>query len=566
MKGTATRTHLALLLALAGTAACNGQIGDGAGATSNTNTGSGGSEPIPPADADVGRVSIHRLNNLEYDNTIRDLLGVTSSARTTFISDEKGDFDNNADEFTVSDARYEQYYDSANTIATAAFADPTIASRILTCTQADTAAEDSTCTRTIISQFGARAWRRPLTTAEVDRLVKLASDARAATATFRESIQQVVTTMLASPDFLYRIEADPNPASPARHALGPYELATRLSYLTWSSMPDARLFQLAASGDILKDDVLTAELDRGLADAKATFTSSFAGQWLGMRDLLSHQVEATAYPTWDDSIRLAMAGEGLAYFGDFLANDRDFSTFFTTDMNFVNAPLAKLYGIPNVTGDSLVKVTDTNDARRGFLGLGTFLTVSSFSYRTSPTLRGRWVLMNLMCQTINKPNNVDIPKIDSDNASDPNAQDLNVAAKLAAHRDNPTCSPCHNILDPIGLGLESYDAIGAFRTAYPNGDPVMTAGTLPSGQSFSGIQELSGILAQDPRFLDCAAQKTLTYALGRAMTTADDPFLKQIRWLWTHGGTSFRALLKAVVLNDTFRYRRGEGPASDTSM
>jgi hypothetical protein len=569
MKGQLAARPLALALALA-MGACNGQIGVVPGETPKPNpTPSPGPAPNPnvtpgpapvvPADADVGRVSIHRLNNLEYDNTIRDLLGVTSKARATFISDEKGEFDNDADLFTVSDARYEEYYNAAEAIAGEAFADPRLAARIVTCTQAETAPADSPCTREIIGRFGMRAWRRPLEAPEIEKLVKVAGDARALGATFTESIQQLVTVMLAVPQFLYRVELDANPASLARHPLGPYELASRLSYWLWSSMPDDRLFALAATGALASDEGVAAEIDRELADPKgAAFTESFAGQWLGIRDLLAHQVEPTAYPDWDEPLRQAMAKEGLAYFDDFLTSDRSFADFLTADFNYVNARLARHYGLPAVAGDALVKVTSTTDRRQGFLGLGAFLTTSSYAYRTAPTLRGRWVLLNLMCETIEKPANVKIPSLDSEKASDPAAQNLNVAARLAEHRDNPMCSGCHNVLDPIGLGLEDFDAIGRARTAYPNGDPVVVGGTLPGGKTFSGLVELSNILSQDRHLTDCASQKLMTYALGRSLGAADQPYLDQIRFRWKTNGTSLRALVKAVAQSDAFRNRRGE--------
>jgi hypothetical protein len=564
MMRTKTLRRATLALCLVG-GACSGQVGDGGQATGGTSGSAGaagakglGGEPVIPLDADVGRVGPHRLNNLEYDNTIRDLLGVTSSARATFISDEKSDFDNNADALAINDARYEQYYDAAAAIAAQAFADPVAKAKILTCTQAETAPADGACTRDIIAKFGRRAWRRPLEAAEVDRLVKVAADARASTATFQESIQQLVTVMLAVPQFLYRMEFDPDPTSGAKHPVGNYELATRLSYLAWSSMPDERLFSLAASGDIQKPEVLDAEVDRLLADPKSTFTETFAGQWLGIRSFLAHQVEKTAFPEWDEPLRQAMAKEGLAYFDEFLKTDRTLDDFFTADFNFVNARLARHYGMANVTGDALMRISDTGDARRGFLGLGAFLTNSSFSYRTAPTLRGQWVLHNLMCETIEKPNRPDIPKIDSDNPADPNAQNLNVAMRLAAHRDNPDCSGCHAVLDPIGLGLETFDAIGRYRTAYPNGDAVVSSGELPGGKKFSGLNELAGIVAQDPHFGDCATQKLFMFSLGRSIVPADQPFLDQIHWRFQSGGGNVRALLKAVVRSDTFRFRRGE--------
>jgi hypothetical protein len=514
-------------------------------------------EPVPPADADVGRVDMHRLNNLEYDNTIRDLLGVTSTARATFLPDEKGiAFDNDAESLIVTDVRYEQYYAAADAVATQAFADTAARARILTCAPAS--ASDTACTKQIITRFGQRAWRRPLETAEVDRLVRVAADAVAEGEDFAGSIRQIVTVMLAVPQFLYRIELDPTPPSLARHALTPYELASRLSYLLWSTMPDDALFSRAASGELLRDDVLASEVDRLLADGKShSFTESFAGEWLGVGDAVAHQVEPTAFRDFDAQLQKALVAEALAYFQHFVTTDRDMGTFFTSELNFVNARLARHYDLPAVTGDALVMVEDASDERQGFMGLGAFLMQSSFSYRTAPTLRGRWVLENLLCTTIPPPN-FEVPKLDNEMASDPKSQELNVAARLAEHRNNMNCNGCHKVLDPIGIGLENFDGVGRYRTTYTNGDAIDASGVMPSGEKFNGLKQLNQIVAKDARFFTCASSKALNYALGRNLTPADAPFLDQILYRWRHRGTSVRALLKAVVASDTFRYRRGE--------
>jgi hypothetical protein len=514
-------------------------------------------EPVPPADADVGRVGLHRLNNLEYDNTVRDLLGVTSMARATFVSDESGiAFDNDADSLIVTDVRYEQYFAAADAIATQAFADAAARVRILTCAPASPT--DTACTRQIITRFGLRAWRRPLEPAEIDRLARVAADAVLLGEDFAGSIRQVVTVMLAVPQFLFRIESDPTPASLARHPITSYELASRLSYLMWSTMPDDALFARAASGDLLRADVLAAEVDRLLADGKsASLTESFAGQWLGVRNAASHQVEPTAFRDFDAPLQRAMVAEAYAYFQHFVSTDRDLGTFFTSELNFVNARLARHYGMPAVAGDALVKVEDATDERQGFMGLGAFLMQSSYSYRTTPTLRGRWVQENLLCTKIPVPD-FEVPKLDNEMPTDPTSQDLNVAARLAEHRNNDKCRGCHMILDPIGIGLETFDAVGSYRTKYANGDAVDASGTMPTGQTFNGLKELNQIVSKDARFLNCASSKMLNYALGRNLTPADGPFLDQIRYRWRQGGTSVRALLKAVVASDSFRYRRGE--------
>ncbi|HVZ74023.1 MAG TPA: DUF1592 domain-containing protein [Polyangia bacterium] len=577
-----------LAAASLGFAACNGDIGEGGMSPGGPSSGNGGTTgggatgggPVstgnpPPVGGntgaggtvalDSGRVSIDRLNNLEYDNTMRDLVGFTGNlAQSTFQPDEKGDFDNTADAFTINDARYEQYFNTADTIGEAVFADATLKAKILTCAPAAPVSTDA-CTRTIITNFGLKAWRRPLATAEVDRLVTLANEAATLGETPENSIKHVVKTLLASPQFLYRIEYDSNPASLTAHSLTPYELATRLSYLIWSSMPDDTLFQLAGSGQIVNDTNLTGQVDRMLADAKgATFTSSFAGQWLGARDMQSHQVEPTAFPKFDDALRAAMITEELDYFNEFLIGSQSFQKFFTYDVNFINTRLATHYGmtLPPGTGTGTAKVNNTADTRVGFMGLGSFLTFTSFSYRTAPTLRGKWVLLNLLCQTIpNPPANV--PKLDAGGATDPGLQSQNVRVRLAAHRAAADCATCHATLDPIGLGLENFDAIGAYRTKYENGDTIDSSGVLPppGNETFSTVAQLANILSAGThlqQLTDCASEKMMTYALARSLTDADDPYLTQIRTTWAGQGYSLRPLLKDIVLNDTFRFRRGE--------
>src|SRR5450432_4020450 len=406
-----------------GVMACNGAIsGEGEPATGGGTTGAAGSgsNPTgvstgaggtsvsmpPPTGAggaggagvlDVGRISIHRLNNLEYDNTIHDLLGANGMAQATFQADEEGEFDNDADAFTINDARYEQYFNSADTIGEAVFADTTATGLRQTyvyglvtppCTPSAT---DPACSSKIISAFAQKAWRRPLSTTDLAGLVKLATDAVTLGETADGSIKQVVKTLLASPQFLYRIEFDANPASLTKHALDPYELATRLSYLGWSSMPDKALFDLAATGQIGNDTILTAQIDRMLADPKgANFTNSFAGQWLGARTMQSHQVEPTAFTSFDEPLRAAFVQEELMYFDEFLTGSLPMTKFFTTQENFVNTRLAKHYGFPAVAATAgFQKVTNGDPNRVGFMGLGSFLTLSSYSYRTAPTLRGR---------------------------------------------------------------------------------------------------------------------------------------------------------------------------------
>jgi hypothetical protein len=564
-----------------GAAACNGAIsgvpgetptgvaGGGGPAGSGGTGGPGGAGGT--AAPDVGRIAAHRLNSFEYDNTVRDLLGVDGMAQKTFQTDESGEFDNDADQFKINDARFEQYFANADTLGEEVFADTAPMGLRqtyvygLVSPACVPSATDTTCTSKIIAAFAQKAWRQPLSTDDLKGLVKLATDAVGLGETADGGIKQVVKTLLASPRFLYRIESDPNPSSMEAHALDPYELATRLSYLIWSSMPDKTLFDLAASKQLSGDAVLSQQLDRMLADPKsAAFTQSFAGQWLGGRSMQAHQVEPSAFPTFDEPLRAAFVQEQLMYFDEFLHGPLPMTKFFTTQENFVNTRLAKHYGLPAVTANGFQKVTAGDPNRVGFLGLGGFLTLTSYSYRTAPTLRGRWVLQNLLCQNIPPPA-VPPPALDDPTKpkTDPGLQQENVRERLEMHRKSLDCASCHNTLDPIGIGLENFDAVGAYRTKYsPTATTTIDAsGVLPTGETFTSVASLAALLSTDTqikKLTDCSARKMMTYALSRALTPSDSPYLNQIRAAWSTQGWGLKALMNNVVLNDTFRYRRGE--------
>jgi len=573
--------------------ACTGSIGpggvSGSGSGSGT-TGSSGSTgtmnpPPPPAGQDPGTLPIHRLNALEYDNTINDLLGLSQNlARTSFLPDQSGVFDNEADVFTMTDPEFSQYFGAARVLSGQVFADAKLAGKILN------GCADNSCLQNVITNFGLRAYRRPLTPEEITRSVNLAAYAVAQGADFSTSVNQVVRMMLSSIPFLYRVELDPNPMDTKPHPVGDYEMASRLSYLLWSSMPDAALFADAAAGKLATADTraLVAQVDRMLADPKSgNFISSFAGQWLRVRDLGSHQVEPTAFKSWSEPIRNAMMQEAFLYFNEFVVGNLPWTQFLTAPVNFVNGPLAAFYGAKNisVTQATTTKVTNMDPKRVGFMGLAGFLTETSFSYRTTPTLRGKRVLVNLLCENIPDPP-PNIPKLDPVGTvpTDVMAQSENVAVRLAQHRDpikHPDCYGCHKRLDPVGLGLENFDGIGAYRTKYGDGTAIDPAGVLPEGSSFTSVAELAKLLSTgDPTATDpanggrlqeltsCASKQLLNYALSRPLLTSatvvapavptDDPYVKQVQDSWANDGTwSIKALLRAIILNDTFRFRHG---------
>ena len=568
------KLEVGALVVVLSASACTGHVSDlpserggpSGGVTSGGGAGSGG---VASRGTDPGTVGIHRLNAFEYDNTINELLGLSQSlAQTTFIPDETGTngFDNEADALTMTDPELQQYFNAADALTEQAFSDPALAAKIVTCTP--TGATDATCLGTVIDTFGLRAYRRPLTTDEVTRFQALAADAVTNGQDFNGQVKQIVKMMLSSIPFLYRVELDATPASTAAHPVSAYELATRLSYLVWSSMPDAQLFADAQSGALTTDATLQQETARMLQDPRAAaFTASFAGQWLGLRTLAAHQIEPTAFPKWNEPLRQAMIQEVQLYFGEFLNGDLPWTQFLTAPVNFVNGPLAALYGAKNIpaTQTALTKVMNLDPNRVGFMGLGAFLTQSSYSYRTVPTLRGKWVYENLLGESIPAPP-AGIPPLDPAQtaATDSMTQDENVRARLLAHRADATCAACHNMLDPIGLGLENFDGIGAYRATYGNGQAIDASGMLPDGTTFNGLAQLSGILSQGARqteMLSFVVHQLMTYALSRPLDLsangADLPYLTALQQQWAGQGYSFKALLQDVVLSETFRSRHG---------
>lgn len=510
------------------------------------------------AEIDPGRVVIHRLNNTEYNNTVRDLLGTSLAPASDFLAEEGNLFDNNASSLGMTTSQYEAYLQAAEDLMEDALADSEVLARFLTCTPKVAA---DPCARQIIETFGMRIYRRPLEAEEVQRAMGVYDEDLARFGDGTESIALSLQAMLSAAKFLYRIEYDPDPTSLEPHGLSPYELASRLSYLLWSSMPDDALFELAASGELADPAVLETTVDLLLSDEKSkAFVEGFSGQWLDTRNLVTHSVTAEIFSTYTVSLADAMMAESNLWFEEFLQQDHPVSDWFTADFNYVNDELAAHYGMtPPGSGTELVRVEVATDQRQGFLGLASFLTQSSMPSRTSPTLRGFWVLEELLCEHVPPPPGV-IPDLESsaDPTEDTPVGAENVRERLAQHRSDPGCATCHKLFDPIGLGLEEYDGIGRLRESYGNGDSIDPAGVLPDGTVFSGANELGAILGNDPRFRECLAKKLYSYALGREVESFDDPSLAHVQDGWEERDPSLRSLLKEIVLSEAFRFRRGE--------
>jgi hypothetical protein len=396
-----------------------------------------------------------------------------------------------------------------------------------------------------------------LTPAEIDALIEVPRASLAAGEGIEDASQLMLRTMLLSPHFVFRVEVDPDPSSATPHALSDHELASRLSYFIWSSMPDDELLDLADAGMLQDPDTLRAQVQRMLENDKAeALLSNFAGQWLFIRALEDHEPDYAAFPTFDDGLRAAMRTEAEMYFREFLFGDETMDRLLTADFTFVNDRLAGHYDLPSAAsaGAEFERVSLAGSERAGLLTQGALLTVTSYPTRTSPVKRGKWVLQQLLCSPPPAPP----PGVEGLTQEEMPTGSLR--ERMEQHRSNPVCASCHALMDPIGFGMENYDGIGAYRVS-DQGFDVDPSGTLPDGTGFSGALELAGLLAADNRLPRCMAQQLFTYALGRGTQPYDSDDLDSVTQAFVSGGYHFRQLVELIVLSDAFRMRRGESPA-----
>lgn len=414
---------------------------------------------------------------------------------------------------------------------------------------------DTPRARAVVAAFASRAYRRPATDAQIASLMKVYSSQRKAGAAWEPAVRTALTAALVSPHFLFRSLAGPTkaatPGSGSRYVLDGYELASRLSYFLYSSMPDEPLLAAAANGSLLTDQGLASQVRRMLADPRSNaFVENFAGQWLQLRTLDTLAIDRTAFPEYTDDLRAAMTTEATLFFADVLRTDRSVLDFLDSRDTFVNGKLASFYGLPEVRSTEFRRVKLPADSHRGgVLTMGAVLTLTSNTTRTSPVKRGLFVL-DQMLGAPPPPPPADIPPLEQSVASNP---DATVRERLAAHVANQTCASCHNRLDPLGLAFENFDAIGRWRTT-ENGRPVDASGTLPGGTSINGAAELKAILlSRADQFIEALSAKVLTYAVGRGPEPFDRPAIRRIATRTRAGNDRFSALIESVVLSDTFR-------------
>lgn len=489
-------------------------------------------------------VPIRRLSAAEYDNTVRDLVGTNISFSATFPAETDERATNVAADLTTSPALEAAYDAAAERLASVAVDNP----KIVTCDPA--VIGHVACATDILSRFAMKAWRRPITREELDVLVSAVRDAEAAGASFTTALQTAVKATLVSVSFLFHVESDSDSSSSVPHALSEYELASRLSYFLWSTMPDDVLFAYANAGRLSEAATFEREVARMLADPRATaLAQDFASAWL-LRTFPDATPDPGLFPTFDDDLRASMTAETQAMLATFLFDDRSFLDIVDAPFTFLDGRLADYYGVPGITGTRLVQIPVWPGTHRGgLLTQGSVLTMTAKSTRTSPDRRGEWVLAELLCAP-NPPSPATDPALPSD------ASAAATRESLREMGTSGTCATCHAAMDPFGFTLEHYNAIGRWRDT-DQGAPIDATGTLPAGTTVDGAAALAATIKADARFPACATQKLFTYALGRAPTTYDEPALAALLATFVQGGHRMRDLVLALVHADAFRTRHG---------
>lgn len=516
----------------------------------------GGTGVVPTTVLDPGRVVLRRLNRAEYDNTMRDLLGSTANlARTTpFAADDVDEgFDTVGETLVMSLLLTEQMDQAASALVTELLARPAgdlWRTKILTCEP--NAQTFDACVSQILTSFMSQAYRRPVTAEEVDSRVTLAKTALESSGDPLIGLGAALKSVLLSPHFLYRVELGA-PNSPLATPLSDYELASRLSYFLWASMPDEALFAAAEAGELsAAGPGLSAQVDRMLADPKSQgLIESFAGQWLSTREAASFVADESVFPDYDDELRLSLAQETNLFFQALINEAQPLSALLLADFSFVNDRLARHYGLPSPAGnDSFERVSLSGTSRLGVLTHASLLSTTSYAHRTSPVKRAEWILERLLCESPPPPPPL-IPALKEELPPG-----LTLRQEFEAHRADPSCAGCHKIMDPIGFSLENFDAVGAYRTV-DNGGAVDASGQLADGTPLAGHEDLAHAIANDADYAICVAKHLLTFAVGRSFSA------KEAKAYAAGVGVpmkdaSWPEFITAVVQSEAFRTRRGD--------
>jgi hypothetical protein len=428
--------------------------------------------------------------------------------------------------------------------------------RILTCHPAASAtgaaADEAACAKKILATLARRAYRQPVADGDIAPLMEFYQNGRKK-GTFDSGIESALEVLLTSPRFLFRTEIDPaNGAPGSSYKLGDVEMASRLSFFLWSSIPDDELLTLAEKGKLKDPAVLEAQVQRMLADSRSSaMVSNFAGQWLFLRNLQSARPDGPTFPNFDDNLRQAYRHETEMLFDSIMRENRSVVELLTANYTFVNERLARQYGIPGVYGSQFRRVTLTDPARFGLLGQGSVLTVTSYPNRTSPVLRGKWILENIL-GTPPPPPPPGVPPLKE---NEEGAKPKSVRELMEQHRASPNCATCHAVMDPLGFSLENFDATGEWRKKDFSG-PIDPSGQLADGTKVNGPVSLREALMKHPeQFVNTMTEKMLTYALGRGLAYYDMPVVRAIVKDSARNNYRFTTLVMGIVKSTPFQMK-----------
>jgi hypothetical protein len=524
---------------------------------------------IAPEERHPGRSVIRRLTRTEYKHTLRDLLGVEKdiAAAVGMPSEETGHgFDNLAEALRMQGVFMEKYFAAADEALDQFFTpSPDDAGREARRREAhervffvrpDTQRSQRQAAREVMQRFLRRAYRRPVEGIEVERYLKLYDAAGGSRKGFEEAVRVMLKAALVSPNFLLRIEENrAEPGSSAPYRISDFELASRLSYFLWASMPDDRLFDLAAADRLSDPEVLDAEVTRMLADPKAqALAEHFAGQWLQLRKLPAARPSTEFFPTLTPALRDAMREETVLFFDSIRTENRSLVTLLDADYTFVNQALAEHYGMSGVSGPEFRRVAlAADDVRGGVLSMASILTINAHTFRTSPTMRGTWILEVIFgTPPPPPPANASQLKEEDANASEPK----DFREVLARHAKDAACQTCHKRIDPLGFGLENFDAIGRYRETH-GGEPIDASGILPGGERFHGPRELKKvILARRDDFLRHAIERMYSYALGREIEYHDQADLESLFLDLERDDHRLGTLVRGIARSYAFQHRQ----------
>ena len=507
--------------------------------------------------ADPGHETIRRLNRAEYRNTIRDLLGVDYPAANTFPTDDVGA---SGDALSIAPILMERYLTAAEVISEQALATNLSpagiapASRRILFTQPGPDQTRRAAARSVLKRLATQAYRRPVTDVELERLLRLVDSAQQRGDSFRASMRLALQAILVSPHFLFRVEQGPVSGDPqAIRQLNGYELATRMSYFLWSSMPDGELFQHAQQETL--HDNLDRQVRRMLVDPKSRALSEhFGGQWLQLTKLQNIRPDKQVFPEFDDALRAAMQTETRMFLAALIRENRSMLDVLTADFTFVNQRLARHYGLPRLGKDGFQRVSLANTRRGGVLTQASILTLTSNPTRTSPVKRGKWIMETIL----GTPPPAPPPGSSELKPSDRSAASGSLRDRMANHTAVPRCAVCHKQMDALGFALENFDAVGRWRD-HDGRFPIDASAALPGGQTFTGPIELNVILSnrRKQEFLDCLTESMLAYALGRDLEYYDHCAVDKIKQRLEMDNDRFVTLITQIIHSQPFQKTRG---------